>query len=430
MRLVAAVTKLLFLIVITAVIAGQALPYSSDVPRANLRWKPSLITVSVSDSLTVRNSSIKYGSDVSGAIRRSLGTWENVADISFRQTDSKMQSVSPAGKTGDGVSLITIAQTPENILLFTRGTGDASAKTRVFYDRSGFITEADIVLNPFLQFSTDGTAGTVDLESTLVHEIGHLLGLDHSPVLGSAMFESYGKNGTAGPGVHGLGEQDIAAIRALYGPRDDDSCCGRINGTLALSSGRAGGLFVWAEDAETGRVMAEGPVNTAGQFSLGGLSEGSYRLYVQNTGRGEKAIGTVQLGKIAVEKDEAKTINRRVQFSSLGFDLQYLGINGAISALAAPVEPGRVSLLFLGGKGIDEKKITIASDSAFISVIPGTTSTQDYGNGLKVIGVEIRIDDAAQPGEYSIIGESDGGVRRFLVGSLVVGRKRSSTLFD
>ena len=424
MRPAAVVTKLLFLIVIIAMVSGEALPYSSDMPRANLRWKPNMITVSISDSLTTTNSSIKYGSDVSGAISRSLATWEKVADVSFRKLETRAQSASPAGKVGDGISLVTIAQTPENVLLFARGADDASAKTRVFYDRSGFITEADIVLNPFLQFSTDGTAGTVDLETTLVHEIGHLLGLDHSPVLGSTMYESYGKNGTSGVTVRGLSDQDITAVRALYGARDDDSCCGEIDGTLTILSGRVtSGLFVWAEDKDTGRVMAEASVNPAGQFSIGGLSEGTYRVYVQNTGHNEKLASAVQLGDVDLEKYDIKTINRRVRFGTPGFDLQYLGVNGAVSALAVPVERGRVSLLFLGGKGIDEKKIAIASDSPFISVVPGTTASLDYGNGLKVISVEIKIDEAAESGEYSIFGESESGVRRFLVGSIVVGRR-------
>lgn len=424
MRLVAAVTKLLFLIVIIAMVSGEALPYSSGSPRANMRWKPNFIAVSVSDSLTARNSSIKYGSDVSGAISRSFRTWENVADLSFRELETKVQSVSPAGKAGDGINLITIAQTPENVMLFARGADDASAKTRVFYDRSGFITEADIVLNPFLQFSTDGTAGTLDLESTLIHEVGHLLGLDHSPVLGSTMYESYGKNGAAGVAVHGLSEQDVAAVRALYGTRNDDSCCGEIDGTLTIESGRGvSGLFVWAEAKDSGRVMAEAPVNPAGQFSLGGLTEGTYRVYVQNTGHSEILTSAVHIGDVGIEKYDIKTLNRRVRFGSPGFDVQYLGVNGVVSALAVPVEPGRVSLLFIGGRGIDEKSIKFASDSPFINVVPGTTAAQDFGNGLKVLSVEIKIDETAESGEYSIFGESETGLRRFLVGSLIVGRR-------
>src|SRR5687768_6736444 len=181
----------------SSVIANSAL-LAGDEAVTSLRWKAGPVRIAISASLLRESSNIKRQSDVAGAIARSLETWSRAADIEFSQVSTDKLSASPSGIAGDGVSLITIAQTPENVLLFAKDPENAAATTRVFYGRRGIISEADIVLNPYQQFSTDGTIGTFDLESTLTHEIGHLLGLPHSSVIGSTMNANYGRNGVFG----------------------------------------------------------------------------------------------------------------------------------------------------------------------------------------------------------------------------------------
>jgi hypothetical protein len=88
-----------------------------------------------SSSLIKANFSIKDGSDVAGVIRRSLKTWENAAAIEFEEISSDKQTVSPTGNFGDGVSLITIAQTSENLSLFSGNTEEVAARTRVFFNK-------------------------------------------------------------------------------------------------------------------------------------------------------------------------------------------------------------------------------------------------------------------------------------------------------
>ncbi|HEY8413423.1 MAG TPA: matrixin family metalloprotease, partial [Pyrinomonadaceae bacterium] len=191
-----------------------------------IRWPKRTIEISFSNSLLTPGANIKPDSDVVGAARRALARWSSLANINFVVNWTSTTSVSPA-ESGDGVSLITIADTVENELFNTDST---TARTRVFYNPdTGAIAEADISINPQpraddgaqLQFSTDGTPGTYDLEATFTHEIGHLLGLEHSAVLASTMQGRQAFNGTFGlPAMteRTLSEDDRQKVRGLYGP--------------------------------------------------------------------------------------------------------------------------------------------------------------------------------------------------------------------
>jgi hypothetical protein len=94
---------------------------------SNLRWRNGVVRISISSSVLRENPNIKRDSDVAGAIRRSIDTWSSVANIEFQQLNSDKQSASPSGPVGDGVSLITVAQTAENVLLFSKDPENAAA---------------------------------------------------------------------------------------------------------------------------------------------------------------------------------------------------------------------------------------------------------------------------------------------------------------
>ena len=172
---------------------------SSMAAPQRLKWRKSTIDIGISTSLLSGGPGLPAKSETLMAIERAFQTWEGVSNINFRSTTSSLQSVDPPGPQGDGVSLITAAATRENEELFPKGVEDAAARTRVFYDARGFITEADIVLNPFQQFSVEGALGTFDLQATLTHELGHLLGLTHSDVMGATMGENIAAIAGTGP---------------------------------------------------------------------------------------------------------------------------------------------------------------------------------------------------------------------------------------
>lgn len=398
---------------------------SAASPRSDqqrLRWKSASIKIALSSSLTQPNSNIKTDSDVLGALRRSMEAWQNVADVEFQLVFSDRQNVSPSGVAGDRVNLITIAQSADNVLLFSNSPQTESAKTRVFYNGSGHITEADIVLNPYQQFSTDGTFGTFDLESTFTHEIGHLLGLRHSGVLGASMSDSTAKNGNFGFvdfGYRSLAESDIAAARDIYGAFADDACCAAFAGKLTNSASKPAKVRVWAEESASGRVVGQVDAGADGSFRLGGLHVGTYSVFWQKLGEpGSSTVG--ELGTFELEMDEVEVINEKISFRPADLTLDYVGINGQLADLAVPLSSGRDYLIYVGGTNIDSEQITINFSSPFLKVTQDQPFDRDFGQKVSAASFVVSVDKDTPPGVYSIFATVPGGSRSSLIGALNV----------
>lgn len=395
---------------------------ATDESMANLRWKGGAVRIAVSNSLLRENPNIKRDSDVAGAIKRSIDAWSGVANIDFQQASSEKQSASPSGPAGDGVSLLTIAATPENVLLFAKDPENAAATTRVFYNKRGMITEADIVLNPYLQFSTDGTIGTFDLESTLTHEIGHLLGLSHSSVFGSTMHANYGKNGVFGLQnftSRTLSADDIAAARAIYGVRGDDTeCCGTIEGQITTAVKASRTFEVWAEDTN-GRVRAS-TRSADGAFRFSGLEPGKYRVFAQESGRAKTSVSAREIGEAFVVSGETAAISAKAIAANRDLELSYLGFNGQLSEMAVSLSPGRTYVVYLGGRNLDPKRLFVNFTSPHLSVVPGSMRSLDYGEEISVVSLEVRVSAKAAKGEYTIFAESERGGRRAIIGGLTI----------
>ena len=404
--------------------AAYALQFTDASKTVRLRWKKGKIPVALSTSLILQSPNILPQSDVGGAVRRSLETWEQAADIKFEIISTDKQAVSPSGNYGDGISLITIAQTPENLLLFGNTTDEISAQTRTFYNQKGFISEADIVLNPYQQFSTDGTLGTYDLEATLTHEIGHLLGLEHSPVLGATMQSRQGKNGVYNLSAFAsrtLAEDDITGIRALYGAKNtEDNCCGTVIGRITQAKSKTIRKFqVWAEDADSGRVISGVLTSPDGSFRFEGLEAGSYRFYAQDDGKADTAAAE-ELGGFEVVKGKTVSITKKVKTSEKNFSVRYAGFNGQISDLAVPLNGGKSYLIYIGRKNLDAENLKIGFNSPHFSITPDSITSHDFGSEVSVVSFEIKIDADAPTGEYSLFVKSQNGSKHFLVGGLAV----------
>jgi len=87
---------------------------------------------------------------------------------------------------------------------------------------SGEILDADIEINtPYFDFALPGEAEGADLRTVLTHEAGHFLGLSHSHLKGSVMYEWYDQTAI----FSSLSDDDIGGICEVYPGADDDPKC-------------------------------------------------------------------------------------------------------------------------------------------------------------------------------------------------------------
>lgn len=404
------------------------------------RWLRNPIIVAFSHSLYSPSPNIKVGSDVVVAAHRALQHWTAAANIQFLETSSSLTSISPQN-AGDGVSLITVAT--DNLAVF--GSSDSPGRTRVFYDSGGTVVEADIALNPAATFSTDGTAGTYDLESTLTHEVGHLLGLEHSAVIGATMQPRQAKNGVYGlPAVtqRALSADDIAGARSLYGSSAD---IGSISGKLLINRGAVtnpAGVVVFAEEFETGKIVAGTIASASGDYQLGGLAPGSYRLIAQSangllTGSDAGVAEAdapenasfartfeISRGPLVVKSganSNAAPVFLLANESPATIHPRMIGLNGELSTVAVPLEAGKTFTVYLGGEGVNQiAEAGIATSSPLIKVVPKTVTSEEFGTDYPVISFQITVDSNAEPGDYSLRLQSASGELSYLAGAITI----------
>lgn len=408
---------------------------SNQVAR-KIKWPKKTIEISLSTSLTTPGPNIKPESDVAGAVRRALARWSSLSNISFVVNWSPATSISPAD-AGDGINLITIANTPENEAFNSSST---TGRTRVFFDpETGEIAEADISINPRpksedgaeLQFSTDGTPGTYDLEATFTHEIGHLLGLDHSALLSSTMRGRQAFNGTFGlPALteRTLTEDDRQKIRSLYGA---GASLGRIEGKLN-DNRTAGtlipliGVNVWAENVANGRVIASDVTADDGTYHLEGLAPGQYRVIVSpgsETGLGAAKFRSFEVSsQVTVKADLPTPLNSSlVPFQQAALTPRVIGLNAELSSVALPLMPGKRVKVYLGGEGVDQVPGTsIGVNSPFFTVDPSTLAREQIAAPFPVVSIELQVAANAPFGDYSLRLQSNSGEIAYVPGAITI----------
>ncbi len=142
------------------------------------------------------------------------------------------------------------------------------------------IVESDMVFNGvshrwFTDYSNSFSKDNF-VEAVALHEFGHFIGLQHSPLGAATMFSRTASGVSVSAG---LTRDEIAAVQSLYGSDVKNTAFGSIFGSVKMDEKSVFGAVVIAED-EHGNIVQSTVTDRSGGYDLQSLPARNYRLRV------------------------------------------------------------------------------------------------------------------------------------------------------
>ena len=146
-------------------------------------------------------------------------------------------------------------------------------------DTPDVILQAIVLVRRDLDYTTsytDLSANRPFLETVLLHELGHVLGANHSP-LGTATL--WWNSGGGANAAAGLSADEVAFAQGVYGTAATQAIRAKISGTVRLNGAPVLGAVVLAE--RTNGILVSATVShQKGGYEFAGLVPGTFQLRV------------------------------------------------------------------------------------------------------------------------------------------------------
>lgn len=247
-------------------------PYLPVPEKFDLAALPNkTVTIFVSDAGPKKLSTYDSLPSVLTQVGQAAQVWNGVSTSALRVTFGGMYADGTAGATPGG-EVVFDDEVPPGLLAITTHTAANVAVTGPdgpFFPiiRSVMHFRSDLTLAP-------GPSYTEGFYLTVVHEMGHALGLQHtftSSVMSTAVTRATAE-------LAPLDEDDIAAISVLY-PRNFGANTGSVTGTVTV--GGAGVHMASVVALRPGGSAVSALTNPDGTYRIDGVPPGSYFVYVQ-----------------------------------------------------------------------------------------------------------------------------------------------------
>ena len=348
------------------------------------------------------------------SLEHSFQSWQDVdqSAISFvRGPDTTSRSIS-------GSTHMVMFDESNESGWFPTGT-TMLAVTPISYRLSdGRILDADIVFNARdYQWSTDATPGTLDVQNVMTHEVGHLIGLDHTPIHGGTMWP-YAQAGMWTQ--RSLSFDDELGAVAIAKEGNISLLTGHV---LRTNGNPVRGALVCAVLVSDGRFVASAATDGNGKFVIKGLPMTDYFVYATPM---EGGMSSANLsGNQVVETDFSfsfyGSFSNPTSFSVAGStttDIGNLSVPNDSSmrdnfGVAQVFEQGEQKMFSVFGNQFDPGDMVASELSPYI-VVDNTISNASQVNIL------LTVSPSCPPGLYDIFLSAENGEYEAIPGAIEV----------